>query len=127
MGLDVQSTNAIGMKFRLIPPGQFVMGTGDKELAESINEAKLEGISYDWLISAMEREAPQQTVTMPHHHTTCLPMISAFKDAHATSKTLALSAVTDESNQNLMPLQKMLLQWHYRLGHLGFQTVQWIG
>ena len=27
--------------------------------------------------------------------------------------------------KNLTPSQKELLQWHFRLGHMGFQHVQW--
>ena len=34
--------------------------------------------------------------------------------------------VTNESNQNLTPSQKELLQWHFRLGHIGFQHIQWL-
>ena len=30
-------------------------------------------------------------------------------------------------NQNLTYLQKVLLQQHFRLGHVGFQQLQWIG
>ena len=34
--------------------------------------------------------------------------------------------VTNEANQNLTPSQKELLRWHFRLGHIGFQHVQWL-
>ena len=32
--------------------------------------------------------------------------------------------VTDDENQNLSQAQKELLRWHFRLGHLGFRTIQ---
>ena len=32
--------------------------------------------------------------------------------------------VTKEDKQKLTPSQKELLQWHFRLGHIGFQNVQ---
>ena len=32
--------------------------------------------------------------------------------------------VTNEANQNLTPSQKELIQWHFRLVHIGFQHVQ---
>jgi hypothetical protein len=32
--------------------------------------------------------------------------------------------VTDDQNQNLSQAQKELLRWHFRLGHLGFRTIQ---
>jgi Reverse transcriptase (RNA-dependent DNA polymerase)/GAG-pre-integrase domain len=35
--------------------------------------------------------------------------------------------VTEEANQNLTHQQKILLKWHFRLGHIGFATVQWLG
>ena len=34
--------------------------------------------------------------------------------------------VTNEANQNLNPSQKELLRWHFRLGHIRFQHVQWL-
>ena len=34
--------------------------------------------------------------------------------------------VTNEANQNLIPSQKQLLRWHFRLGHICFQYVQWL-
>ena len=34
--------------------------------------------------------------------------------------------VTNEANQNFTPSQKNLLRCHFRLGHIGFQHVQWL-
>ena len=34
--------------------------------------------------------------------------------------------VTNEANQNLTPSQKEILRWHFRLGYIGFQHVQWL-
>ena len=34
--------------------------------------------------------------------------------------------VTNEANQNLTPSHKELLRWNFRLGHIGFQHVQWL-
>ena len=34
--------------------------------------------------------------------------------------------VTNEANQNLTPSQKELLQWNFRLGHIGLQHFQWL-
>ena len=38
-----------------------------------------------------------------------------------------VGCVTQESNQNLPYLSKVLLQWHFKLGHCGFSLVKWIG
>ena len=34
--------------------------------------------------------------------------------------------VTNEANQNLNLPHKELLQWHFRLVHIGFQHVKWL-
>ena len=34
--------------------------------------------------------------------------------------------VSNEANQNLTHSQKELFQWHFRLGHIGIQHVQWL-
>jgi hypothetical protein len=45
-----------------------------------------------------------------------------------SAKALALKGcVTDEVNQNLTSTQKLLLRFHFRLGHIGFQHVPWLG
>jgi hypothetical protein len=35
-------------------------------------------------------------------------------------------AVADEMNQNITAAQKLLLKWHWRLGHASFAHVQWL-
>ena len=68
-----------------------------------------------------------QTITFSHDRSNGLPLLHCFKDALASAKTLAQTCVTDELNQNLTNLQKALLQWHFRLGHMGFKWLQWLG
>jgi len=36
LGVPVEYTNSIGMKFRLIPPGEFLMGSTEKEIEEAL-------------------------------------------------------------------------------------------
>ena len=36
------------------------------------------------------------------------------------------ACVTNEAIQNITPPQKELLQWNFRIGHIGFQHVQWL-
>ncbi len=51
-----------------------------------------------------------------------------YRNALETANLLALKAcLTDERNQNLTSAQKMLLRWHFKLGHTGFAAVQWLG
>ena len=40
LGVPVEQTNSIGMKFVLIPPGEFDMGSTDEEIAAEIERAK---------------------------------------------------------------------------------------
>ena len=59
-----------------------------------------------------------------------LPMLRCFRDVKATAKATAeglYSCVTEEVNQNLRPMQKKLLRWHFRLGHLAMPVIQWMG
>ena len=43
------------------------------------------------------------------------------------AESMATVCITDEANQNLTNNQKNMLQWHWKLGHVGFQQLQWIG
>ena len=45
------------------------------------------------------------------------------KDAKALKSAVC---VTDEANQNLTPSPKELPQSNFRLGHIGFQHIQWL-
>ena len=55
-------------------------------------------------------------------------MLQTFDNVGETAQSLAaMGCVSSEQNQNLTHLQRALLQWHHKLGHIGFETVQWIG
>ena len=71
--------------------------------------------------------ADGKVVTIPYDKVTRLPILQAFHSAEGVAESLALNCVTSEVNQNLTYLQKVLLQWHFKLGHVGFQNLQWIG
>jgi hypothetical protein len=67
-------------------------------------------------------------IDIPYDPLTFLPTIRAYKDAISTAISLGLSGcVTEETNQNLSPKQKLLLRFHHKLGHIGFATIQWLG
>jgi hypothetical protein len=60
--------------------------------------------------------------------TTHLPQLRVFQNALESAKALALKGcVTDEVNQNLTGAQKLALRYHFRLGHIAFNHVQWLG
>ncbi len=62
LGLPVNRTNSAGMEFRLIPPGEFVMGTPGDELKKIIAQPKaLETYWKDFL----PHETPPHRVVLP--------------------------------------------------------------
>ncbi len=53
--------------------------------------------------------------------------MQCFNDELGVVENLALEgSVLSQNNTNLNYLQKLLLKWHYRLGNLGFQHVQYL-
>ena len=67
-------------------------------------------------------------LTVRYDNNTYLPIIRVYKDALNTASALALKGcVTEETNQNLTFAQKLLLRFHFRLGHIAFAHVQWLG
>ncbi|MGH3055544.1 MAG: GAG-pre-integrase domain-containing protein, partial [Gaiellaceae bacterium] len=66
-------------------------------------------------------------MTIPYHHRTRLPIVEGFhaESVHTTDGTSNV-CVTDDLNDNLSGNQKLLLKWHFRLGHIGFEFVQWL-
>lgn len=54
--------NSIGMKFVLIPPGEFTMGATDEEIQELLREAEHEGSSSEPLKASVRSLAPQHRV-----------------------------------------------------------------
>jgi len=56
-----------------------------------------------------------------------LPRLTLFPKGKAVASLKALSGVLHTSNRNLSPLQKIWMQWHYKLGHLSFSHVQSLG
>lgn len=54
-------TNSIGMKFALVPPGEFQMGSTPEEVARLHEEGKRAG-DYAWYLDAVLTEAPRHRV-----------------------------------------------------------------
>lgn len=59
--VPVEYTNSIGMKFRLIPPGEFMMGSTKEEIEEAIPSAHP---TDKWFRAYMASEAPQHKVIL---------------------------------------------------------------
>ena len=60
LGVPVEYTNSIGMKFRLIPPGEFLMGSTDRDRLRFLEEAK--AARDRWATDYITGEGPQHRV-----------------------------------------------------------------
>ncbi|MFN0196619.1 MAG: SUMF1/EgtB/PvdO family nonheme iron enzyme [Planctomycetaceae bacterium] len=61
LGVPVEYTNSIGMKFALIPPGEFLMGSTPEEIEEALKFADQRNDHWKLCIKS---EAPQHTVIL---------------------------------------------------------------
>lgn len=62
LGKPVEYTNSVGMKFRLIPPGEFVMGSTADDVVLAL--AALPQVDRQRLARNVESETPQHTVIL---------------------------------------------------------------
>jgi len=105
------------LKVRLMSPQVLLDDLRDNNSRFSLGRF---GVDFNW--------HNEGTVNIPIHPITRLPLLQTFRDAKATAKKFAFNGcVTDENNQNLTAAQKLLLRYHFRLGHIAMATVQWIG
>ena len=57
---------------------------------------------------------------------TCfLPMLTCFHDVNSVVQKLANPCVTNELNPKLSKSSKLLLKYHYKLGHIGFSYLKY--
>jgi formylglycine-generating enzyme required for sulfatase activity len=61
LGLPVEMTNSVGMKLRLIPPGEFDMGSTQEEVDRLLVEARQNNLS-EFEIARLASEAPRHRV-----------------------------------------------------------------
>ncbi|MCA9120823.1 MAG: SUMF1/EgtB/PvdO family nonheme iron enzyme [Planctomycetaceae bacterium] len=59
LGVPVEYTNSLGMKFRLIPPGEFLMGSTSEEISRAVDEVR-----HDHWKEHVRSEAPQHRVML---------------------------------------------------------------
>ena len=104
------------LKLRLFSPQAFF------DTMSAVPSANSDTASFQVFRSRSVLHLPNgNTITMKYNQETFLPILPAFKNILETGKTLALEGcVSGEQNQNLTSLQKLLLRWHFKLGHLGF-------
>jgi len=61
LGVEVESEDSIGVKFVLIPPGEFDMGSTEAEVAKLLEQAKATN-QPSWYIERLPSEAPEHRV-----------------------------------------------------------------
>ena len=61
LNIPVEYTNSIGMKFRLIPPGEFTMGSSPEEIAAALKDVKSNDKHWQ---ECIQSEAPQHKVIL---------------------------------------------------------------
>lgn len=59
LGVPVEYTNSIGMTFRLIPPGEFTMGSKEEEIADLLKAVPADS---PWVAQQIRDEAPARMV-----------------------------------------------------------------
>jgi Reverse transcriptase (RNA-dependent DNA polymerase) len=70
-------------------------------------------------------ENEEALFTVPLNAQTNLPTSQAYRSEAILQQLEHLNlCVTDSTNQNITESQKELLRWHFRLGHIGFASVQ---
>ena len=90
--------------------------------------------SYSELLLREDKPGWQQSAAKHHlridyNPKNNLPLVSVALPDHTKHYAAALNSaldVTDSANQNLDGAQKVLLQWHFKLGHIGFNHLKWL-
>ena len=86
---------------------------------------KLQGVTGSFIVSETEAKLVFDnvgTLEIPYDTRSHLP-IGLAKNL-SSEKPQANLCILNEANQNLTPAQKLLLTWHARFGHRGFQSMQ---
>jgi formylglycine-generating enzyme required for sulfatase activity/serine/threonine protein kinase len=63
LNVPVEITNSLGMKFRVIPPGEFLMGSSEEEIAKLLTQAEEQGLRR-WYTDRIRFEGAQHHVTL---------------------------------------------------------------
>ena len=82
-----------------------------------------------WTINPNPKNADEQAIDVLINRNNNLPMSTCHNSRSLDNLAINFAAETTTTharNYNLSEPQKELLRWHYRLGHVGIQTVKWI-
>ena len=112
--LDTKGYYLPGLQLRLFRPQAY------------LNEHQGGQYTLDWDKSYLQLKIGEK-ITISYHSRTYLLILQGFTNAMKTAKSLALKGLTDSGNDNLTLLQNILLLWHTKWIHLGFQCTQCLG
>ncbi len=65
LGVPVEFSNSVGMKFRLIPPGEFTMGSSQQEIDRLLANVEAFKDKDAWMGEYVRNEGPDRKVTIP--------------------------------------------------------------
>jgi formylglycine-generating enzyme required for sulfatase activity len=84
LGILVETTNSIGMKLRLIPPGNFTMGLSPEEIAAALKLARKD----DWEYDRLPTEGPlhEVEITQPFYVSVTEVTVGRFRQFVQESK-----------------------------------------
>ena len=63
LGVPLEMSNSIGMRLRLVPPGDFIMGSSLKELEALTEEAQTHALPA-WYVALIPTEGPQRRISL---------------------------------------------------------------
>ena len=109
------------LNLRLCSPQSYFQEQMSKLDSEQGGELRIRGRNavFQW--------ADGNQMTVPYHARCNLPITYGYSHGQLARVDVELQAqinLADQENINLSPMQKELLQWHYCLGHIGFQWLQ---
>ena len=122
---------------RLLPPQSIrfsggVMGGCDapgNTREDGYIDHDIQATLYSYTKSGRGTLVKQNLLNIPYNLSNNLPILNVQLPTNTNTSLKALNAainVTNKTNQNLSDAQKELLFWHYKLGHIGFQQLQWM-
>ena len=82
-----------------------------------------------WTINPDPKNNDEQAIDVLINRNNNLPMSTCHHGQSLDNLAVNFAAETTTThacNYNISKPQKELLRWHYRLGHVGIQTVKWI-
>jgi len=114
LGLPVEYTNSIGMKFRLIPPGEFMMGSGEQDPIRNSDEtpqhlARITKPFYLGVCEGTQQEYTSLVGENPSHFKGDMRPVDSVSWHDAATFCMKLSALESDSRYRL-PTEA---EWEY--------------